>query len=79
VDAVAVRDATYLRRMPQPFAFHDLPSSAFPFEIIIYDKAGRTLWRTTVDCPGAVKVPAFPGRVGGCRITYPDGKVEGAV
>lgn len=61
--------------MSQPVAFHDLPSSHFPFELRLYDKSGETLWRARVESPGALQVPAFPGRVGGCVITFANGEV----
>lgn len=66
----------YLRPMSLRFGFDDLHGRHFPFEIRLYGKVGRLLWHQRVDGPSVLRVAAFPGRVGRCELTLPNGAVE---
>lgn len=62
----------------KPFAFHDLPATAFPFKIEMFTRDGRVVHEIEVTGPGAIEVPGLAAFYGptGARIRYADGRVE---
>lgn len=63
-----------------PFAFHDLPASAFPFVIeFLRTDDGTVADRIEVTGPGAIAIPALAAHLGvpvAIRLTFADGAVE---
>lgn len=59
-----------------PVIAADYPPDAFPIVFQLFDHYGDELYTETVRGPGALKVPAFPGRVAFARITTATGQVD---
>lgn len=46
-------------------AFHDLPTSAFPFTLVfVADRTGRTVHHIRVKGPGLIEIPALAPKHG---------------
>lgn len=58
----------------KPFAFHDLPASAYPFRVEALNEAGRVVWSVEVTAPGVVEIPALAKFFGpiSTRVTFAD-------
>ena len=61
-----------------PFAFHDLPASAFPFTLQLIDaKTRRVRWRQKITGPAVIRVPSRhevnDGKLLAARVVLADG------